>query len=76
MTIHEYLSLNYKDNNEYSATTLAEFIKAGIQNILFHIKVGGNRLNDVLALCRKHNIERDVVFGVGNLEDVKKCQGI
>lgn len=71
MATDEFLSLKYKEHSEYSACTLEEFLKAGIQNILFHIKVGGSRLNDVLALCRKYNIEKYVVFGVGNLEDVK-----
>ena len=71
MTSEEFLSLKYKENNEYSASTLEAFLKAGIRNILFHIKVGGERLNTILQLCRKYNIENDVVFGVGSLDDVK-----
>ena len=46
-------------------------MQSGIKDILFHIKVGGEKLIDVLTLCRKYDIENSVVFGVGNLADVK-----
>ena len=71
MTSDEFLSLGYRDESGYKASTLESFIKAGIKDILFHIKVGGERLIDVLNLCRKYKIENDVVFGVGSLNDVK-----
>ena len=71
MTSDEFLSLEYKDGSGYKAQTLESFMQAGIKDILFHIKVGGEKLLDVLSLCRKYGIENNVVFGVGNLSDAK-----
>lgn len=71
MTSSDFLSLKYKDNSGYSATKLETFMEAGIKNILFHVKVGGDKLIDILRLCRKYNMENDVVFGVGSISDVK-----
>ena len=71
MTSDEFLNLEYKDGSGYKASTLESFMKAGIKDILFHIKVGGEKLLDVLSLCRKYGIEKNVVFGVGNLADLK-----
>ncbi len=71
MTSDEFLSLEYKDGSGYKAIKLETMLENGIKNILFHIKVGGEKLNDILSLCRKYNIEDSVVLGVGNLNDVK-----
>ncbi len=71
MTSEEFLSLSYKDGSGYKAIKLETMLENGIKNILFHIKVGGEKLNDILNLCRKYNIEDSVVFGVGSLDDVK-----
>lgn len=71
MTSEEFLSLKYKDAPEYTALALEDFLIAGIKKILFHIKVGGEKLIDILELCKKYDIENDVVFGVGKAEDVK-----
>ena len=71
MTADEFLCLCYKDGSGYRAQTLENFMQSGIKDILFHIKVGGEKLVDVLTLCRKYDIENSVVFGVGNLADVK-----
>lgn len=74
MTSEEFLSLKYKENASYSASGLEAFLKAGIKNILFHVKVGGERLNIILELCRKYGIENDVVFGVESIDDVKRVK--
>ena len=71
MTADEFLSLEYKDDSGYKAQTLEGFMQAGIKDILFHIKIGGDKLFDVLSLCRKYNVENHVVFGVENLSDLK-----
>ena len=71
MTSEEYLALKYIENPDYSAAMLEDFFAAGVRKILFHIKVGGKLLVDILKLCRKYGIEDDVVFGVASLEDVK-----
>jgi len=71
MTLSEFLLLEYKDKSGYRASKLETFFEAGIKNILFHIKVGGDKLIEILKLCRKYNIEKDVVFGVPSVDDVK-----
>ena len=71
LTLEEFLKLEYKDGSGYGAIKLETMLENGIKNILFHIKVGGDKLNVILNLCRKYNIEDSVVFGVGSLNDVK-----
>lgn len=71
MSSEEFLSLSYKDGSGYKALRLEDMLSAGIKNILFHIKVGGEKLTDILNLCRKYNIEENVVFGIGSVNDLK-----
>ena len=70
MTSDEFLALQYKDKSGYKAMRLEDFLSAGIKDILFHIKVGGEKLINILNLCRKYEIEDYVVFGVNSIEDV------
>lgn len=74
MSSDEFLGLEYKDKSGYRASRLEAFMEAGIKDILFHIKVGGEKLIDILRLCRKYNIENNVVFGVGSAKDVKRIK--
>lgn len=71
LTIGEFLSLRYRQDPHYSSLTLAQVFQSGTAPILFHVKVGGERLRKILDCIRAYNYEDRVMLGVMTPEDVE-----
>lgn len=71
MTAQQFLSLRRTDDAAFCGHTFRDYLDCGIEDMLFHIKEGGERLSTVLEMCREYNILDKVVFGVTTVEDVK-----
>lgn len=70
MTAQEFLSLRRTENAAFCGHSFKDYLECGIEDMLFHIKEGGERLNMVLDMCKEYNILDKVVFGVTRVEDV------
>lgn len=70
MTAREFLALRRTEDPAFCGHSFKDYLECGIENMLFHIKESGERLNTVLDMCREYNILDKVVFGVTKLEDV------
>lgn len=71
MSLEEFTVLSYKNNPYYHALTLNEVLFSGVGPILFHIKTGGEKINDILTYIRRFYYENSVIMGVTSPEDAK-----
>lgn len=71
MTAQEFLALRRTDDAAFCGHSFKDYLDCGIEDMLFHIKEGGEKLNTVLDMCREYDILDKVVFGVTAVEDVK-----
>lgn len=69
MTTAEFLALRRRDNPAFPSHTLEDFLRCGVKNLLFHMKIGGEGLSAVLDLCRRYECLDTVVFGVLTVAD-------
>lgn len=71
MGLEEFSALSYKNNPHYHAITLTEVLSSGIGPILFHVKVGGEKIKEILTHIEKFHYEKRVIMGVMHPEDVR-----
>ncbi len=71
MTVQQFLALRRTDDAAFCGHSFRDYLDCGIEDMLFHIKEGGERLNVILDMCREYGILKKVVFGVTAVEDVK-----
>lgn len=71
MTENEFLAMRRILYPEKGPNTFSDFLEAGISDMLFHIKEGGDKLHEIIALCKEYSILDSVVFGVQCPEDVR-----
>lgn len=71
MTVEEYLSLHHKDNPEYSAHILSDYLEAGIKPLLIHVKEDEVIFALIKELEKYNYTYDDVVFGVTAAAAVK-----
>ena len=69
LTLEEFRKLKFLDQPQYHPHTLEEVLKSKVGPILFHIKEGGEQLNDILRYIRKFGYEDQVIMGVQYPED-------
>lgn len=70
ITAKKFLSLRRTADPSFCGHTFKDYLDCGIENMLFHIKEGGERLDMILSMCDKKGILDKVVFGVSSVEDV------
>lgn len=71
ITAAEFLALRRTADSSVCGHTFAHYLQCGIRPMLFHNKVGGQRLNIVLDMCRDAGILDQVTFGVVDPEDAR-----
>ena len=69
MTAQEFLSLRHKEDPSYASHALLDYINCGVAPLLLHVKVGGERLTELLTLLKEHDYLHKVVLGVGLPEE-------
>ena len=75
LTGTEFLALRRTADRAYCGYSFYDYLACGIDRMLFHNKIGGERLRDIAALCEKNGIADKVVFGVQSPEDVRIVKG-
>ena len=71
LTVAEFLALRRIADPSVCGHTFAHYLQCGIKPMLFHNKIGGERLNIVLDMCRDAGILNQVTFGVMDIDDVR-----
>jgi glycerophosphoryl diester phosphodiesterase len=74
LTITEFLALRYTSSKRYCTHSLDDVLASGIAPIVFHCKVSGLLIEDVLQHLRQFDYEDKVVMGVQAADDVKKIK--
>ena len=64
-----FLQLRHTSNRTYSTHSLEEIVSSGVAPILFHIKEGGEHLQQILHRLRAARYEDKVIMGVTSIED-------
>ena len=70
LTLDEFLSLHYAADAHYSTLTLSQVLESGVAPILFHVKVGGERLLPLLDCIHSHDYAEKCVLGLMTPADV------
>ncbi len=73
MSEAEFRALRHKENRAYSSHMAEDYIACGVYPLLIHVK-DWSVLDDLLELLQKNNYLDKVVFGVQNVEAVKKLK--
>ncbi len=74
LTRGEFLALRRRSDPAFPSHTLEDFFRAGVKRLVLHLKVGGERIGEVLSLCRRCECLGDVVFGVQSPADAERVR--
>lgn len=76
MTAAEFLALRRTENAEFGGHLFEDYLKAGIKDILLHVKVGGEKIRDLIAVCREYGCLYSCVFGIQYAEDLELVKSV
>lgn len=71
LTQTEFLALRRVSDPSVCGHSFPDYLRCGIDRMLFHCKEGGEQLLEVVQLCEAYGILSKVVFGLQQTEDVR-----
>lgn len=74
ITAEEFLSLKRNDGSGCGGCLFEEYLETVSGRILLHIKEGGERIGQILALCKKHGALDRIIYGVHSVEDAAEIK--
>ena len=77
MTALEFLALRRVADKSVCGHLFRDYLDCGIENMLFHIKEGGEKnLSLILSMCQEFGITDKIVFGVSKVEDCRYLKSL
>lgn len=76
MTLSEFMSLRHQADQSYPTHALSDVLACGLEPILFHFKVSGERLKDTVQRIISQEYGEKAVLGVLKPEDAQVIRSI
>lgn len=76
MTFAQFMTLRHVSDSSYPSHSLHDVLISGVSPILFHCKISGEPLNDLVRCIVSHGFEKQCVIGVLYAEDAERIKSL